>query len=63
MFTTAGLARFAMSRNVVAVTGPLSGVLFIAGAATVCADDSGDRPSLDAITKAAAADVTAMSNA
>jgi hypothetical protein len=45
------------------VTGPLGGVLFIAGAATVCADDSGDRPSLDAITKAAAADVIAMSNA
>jgi hypothetical protein len=63
MFTTAGLARFAISRNVVAVTGPESGALFMAGAATVCADDSGDSPSRDAITRAAAAEVIAMSNA
>jgi hypothetical protein len=41
----------------------VSGALFMAGAATVCADDSGDSPSRDAITKAAAADVIAMSNA
>jgi hypothetical protein len=38
-------------------------VLFMAGAATVCADDSDDSPSRDAITRAAAADVIAMSNA
>jgi hypothetical protein len=63
MFTTAGLACFAISRNVVAVTGPVSGVLFMAGAATVCADDSDDSPSRDAITKVAAAVVTTMSNA
>ena len=29
MFTTAGAAILAMSRNVVAVTGPVSGALFI----------------------------------
>jgi hypothetical protein len=63
MLTTAGLARLAISRNVVAVTGPVSGVLFTAGAATVCADDSGESPSRDAITRAAAADVTAISSA
>jgi hypothetical protein len=53
----------AISRNVVAVTGPLSGALFAAGAETVCADDSGESPSRDAITRAAAADVTAISSA
>ena len=60
MLTTAGITVFAMSRNVVAVSGPVSGALFIGGAATVCADDSGDRPSRDAMTSAAAADVIAI---
>jgi hypothetical protein len=47
----------------VAVTGPVSGALFMAGAATVCADDSGDSPRRDAMTRAAAAEVTAINNA
>ena len=63
MFTTAGMTVLAMSRNVLAVSGPVSGALFIGGATIVCADDSGARPSRDAITRAAAADVIAMSSA
>jgi hypothetical protein len=39
------------------------GALFIGGAALVWADDSGAIPSLEAITRAAAADVIAMSSA
>jgi hypothetical protein len=39
------------------------GALFIGGAAMVCADDSGARPSREAITSAAAAEVIAMSSA
>jgi hypothetical protein len=61
MLTTAGLTALAMSRNVLDVTGPVSGELFIGGAG-VCAADSGARPSLEANTRAAAADVTAMSS-
>ena len=52
-----------MSRNVVAVSGPVIGALFIGGATVVCAADSGDRPRRDAITSAAAADAIAMSSA
>ncbi len=63
MFTTAGETVFAMSRNVVAVSGPVSGALFIGGAATVCAADSGDSPSRDAITIPTASDAIAISSA
>ena len=63
MFTTAGITVFATSRKVLAVSGPVIGALFIGGATVVCAADSGARPSRDAITRAAAADVIAMSSA
>jgi hypothetical protein len=52
-----------MSRNVDDVSGPLRGALFIGGADTVCAEDSGDIPSREAITIPTASDAIAMSNA
>jgi hypothetical protein len=63
MFTTAGMTLLATSRNVLAVSGPVMGALFIGGATVVCADDSGASPRREAMTSAAAADVTAMSSA
>ena len=63
MFTTAGEATFAMSRNVVAVSGPVMGALFIGGALTDCADDCGDKSSLEAITIPTASDAMAISSA
>jgi hypothetical protein len=62
MFTTAGDTVFAMSRKVVAVSGPVIGALFIGGA-TVCAEDSGDKPRRDAITSPTASDAIAISSA
>ena len=47
--------------DVLDVSGPLRGALFIGGTG-VCAADSGVRPSLEANTRAAAAEVTAMSS-
>jgi len=63
MFTTAGVTECAMSRNVVAVSGPVMGVLFIGGAASVCATDSGERSSRDAITIPTASEATAINSA
>jgi hypothetical protein len=63
MFTTAGITVFATSRNVLAVSGPVRGALFIGGATAVCADDSGASPSREAMTSAAVAEVIAMSSA
>jgi hypothetical protein len=63
MLTTLGDVVLAMFRNVSAVTGPVSGALFIAGIAIVCADDWGERSSRDAMTMPTASDATAMSNA
>ena len=69
MFTTIGLWAFAMSRNVVAVSWPVIGSLFIAGnadeltdlgAAEVCASELGTRSSLAVITAPTATDVTAI---
>ena len=62
MLTTAGLIALAMLRKVLASTGPLSGALFIGGAAMVCADDVGDRSSREAITIPTASEATAISN-
>jgi hypothetical protein len=62
MFTTAGDTAFAMSRNVVAETGPVIGALFIGGA-TVCAVEVGDIPSLEAITMPTASEAMAISTA
>ena len=47
-----------MSRKVLAVTGPVSGALFIGGAATVWAVDCGDNPKRDAITIPTRSDVS-----
>ena len=57
------LTALAMFRNVAASTGPESGALFIGGAASVCADESGDKSSRDAMTMPTASDATARSNA
>ncbi len=57
------LTDFAMSRKVVAVTGPLSGALLPRGAATVWADDSGESPRRDASTMPTARDAIAISRA
>ena len=43
------------------MSGPVSGALFAAGTAIVCADDSGDRSRRDAITIPTASEATAMS--
>ena len=61
MFTTAGDTAWATSRNVVAMSGPVIGALFIGGA--VWAADVGDIPSLDAITMPTAREATAISAA
>jgi hypothetical protein len=63
MFTTAGDTALAMSLNVLAVSGPVKGALFIGGAWMVCAPDSGDNPSRDAITSPTASDATAIRSA
>ena len=63
MFTTAGDIALAMLRNVLASTGPLSGALFIGGAAiVVCADEAGVRSSRDAITIPTASEATMIRN-
>ena len=62
MLTTAGDTTFAMSRKVVAVSGPAMGALFIGGA-TPCAAEEGDRPSREAITMPTAREAIATSSA
>ena len=53
----------AMFRNVAASTGPLSGALFIGGAAAIgCADEAGVRSSRDAITIPTASEATMIKN-
>ena len=63
MLTTVGICALAMLRNVVASIGPPSGVLFIAGIATIWADEAGVRSSREAITMPTASDATTMSTA
>ena len=60
MFTTAGDTVLAMFRKVLASTGPLSGALFIGGAATIvdCADEAGVNSSREAITIPTASEAT-----
>ena len=64
MFTTAGDIALAMLRNVPASTGPLSGALFIGGAATAAdwADEDGVRSSREAITIPTASEATMIKN-
>jgi hypothetical protein len=63
MLTTAGDTALAMSRKVFADSGPVSGALFMGGAATVCAADSGDMPRREAMTSPTASDAIAISSA
>ena len=63
MLTTDGVTALAMLRKVSALSGPLTGVLFIGGTAMVCADDVGVRSSLEAITMPTASEATAISSA
>ena len=58
MLTTAGETFLAMSRKVLALTVPVSGALFIGGAATVWAIELGDNPKRDAITIPTRSDVS-----
>jgi hypothetical protein len=58
MFTTDGDTFFATSRNVLALTVPVSGALFMGGAVTVWAVDAGDRPNRDASTMPTSNDVS-----
>jgi len=60
MKTTAGSVAFAMLRKVWASIGPVTGALFIGGAAIVCADEAGARSSREASTMPTARDATAM---
>ena len=63
MFTTAGDIALAMLRKVLASTGPLSGALFMGGAATVdWADEAGVRSSREAITMPTASEATMIKN-
>ena len=61
MLTTIGACAFAMFRNVSAVSGPVSGALFIGGTAIVCADDAGVRSSREAMTMPTATDAMTIS--
>jgi len=63
MLTTVGICCLAMVRNVVASIGPPSGVLFIAGIATIWADEAGVRSRREAMTIPTATDATAISTA
>ncbi len=58
MLTTAGETFLAMSRKVLALTVPVSGALFIGGAAVVWAIELGDNPKRDAITIPTRSDVS-----
>ncbi len=58
MFTTDGDTFLATSRNVLALTVPVSGALFIGGAFTVCAVEAGDMPNRDASTMPTSSDVS-----
>ena len=64
MLTTAGDTALAMLRNVLASTGPLSGALFMGGAAMAvdCADEAGVRSSREAITIPTASEATMIKN-
>ena len=61
MLTTMGDCAFAIVRKVVASTGPLSGALLVAGIASVCAEDAGDRSSREAMTMPTTSDAMAIS--
>ena len=50
MLTTIGDCVLAMFRNVVESIGTFSGVLLVAGIASVCADEVGERSSREAMT-------------
>jgi hypothetical protein len=63
MLTTIGDCAFAMLLKVVASMGPLSGALFVAGTAMVCADETGDRSSRDAMTMPTTSETIAISAA
>ena len=63
MLTTIGDCALATLRNVCASSAPVTGALFIGGAARVCADDAGVRSSRDAITMPTASEETAISSA
>jgi hypothetical protein len=63
MFTTNGVAFFAIVLNAVASTGPESGALFIPGEAIVWADDSGERSRREASTIPTASEAIAISKA
>ena len=63
MLTTAGVTALAMFLNVLASTVPVRGALLALGTATVCAADSGDRSSREAMTMPTASDAIAISNA
>jgi hypothetical protein len=52
-----------MSRKVFALIAPVIGALFIGGAWIVCADDSGDIPSREAMTMPTASEAIAISSA
>jgi hypothetical protein len=52
-----------MFLKVVASIGPLSGELFVAGTAMVCADETGDRASRDAMTMPTTSETIAISAA
>ena len=60
MLTTAGDDSLAMSRKVEAVSAPVSGALFIGGAATVCALVAGDRSSREATIIPTSTDISAI---
>ena len=61
MLTTIGACAFAMFRNVSALSGPVSGALFIGGTARDWADDVGARSRRDAMTMPTATDAITMS--
>ena len=63
MLTTVGICVLAIFLNVVASIGPPSGVLFIAGIATICAEEVGVRSRREAMTIPTASDAIAMRTA
>ncbi len=61
MFTTIGVAVFAMLRNVVASIGPPRGAEFIGGGVIVCAPETGARSRREARTIPTASEAAAIS--
>ncbi len=61
MLTTAGETALAIVRNVSASTGPEMGAVLAEGTDMVCAEDSVDRSSRDAMTMPTASEATATS--